>query len=71
MEDFDLLYMMKTPFFMGNFDKVQHEGDQIEINEEDQRNLALKNLFIVRSLTSRGDFAALKTFMQGLFQDPN
>ena len=35
MEDFDLLYIMKTPFFMGNFDKVQQEGEQIEINEED------------------------------------
>ena len=70
MEDFDLLYMMKTPFYMGNFDKVLTEADQIEINPEDQRNLVLKNLLIVRSLTSRNDFAQLKTFMQGLFSDP-
>ena len=71
MEDFDLLYMMKTPFFMGNFDKVQVEADQIEINEEDQRNISLKNLMIVRSITARGDFASLKTFMQSLFTDSN
>lgn len=32
MEDFDLLYMMKTPFFMGNYEKAISEGDQVEIN---------------------------------------
>lgn len=37
MEDFDLLYMMKTPFYMGNYGKVQEEASQIEINSEDHR----------------------------------
>jgi hypothetical protein len=35
MEDFDLLYMMKTPFYMGNYTKVQDEAAQIEINPDD------------------------------------
>ena len=56
MEDFDLLYMMKTPFYMGNFQKVQEEASQIEINPDDQRAIALKNLFIVRALTAKNDF---------------
>lgn len=32
MEDFDLLYMMKTPFFLGNFPKVEEESKQIELS---------------------------------------
>lgn len=56
MEDFDLLYMMKTPFYMGNFERAIQEGDSIEINHEDQRNQTQKNLLIVRSLTCRSDF---------------
>ncbi len=56
MEDFDLLYMMKTPFFMGKFEKVHDEGTQIEINADDQRNLTLKNLFLIRALTAKSDF---------------
>ena len=60
MEDFDIFYMMKTPFFMGNFNKVLEEADQIEINQDDQRNIALKNLLLVRTLTSKTDFVQLK-----------
>lgn len=71
MEDFDLLYMMKTPFFLGNFDKAIKEGDQIEINQDDQANEFHKNLLIVRSLTSKNNFPELKTFMQNLFTKPN
>jgi hypothetical protein len=56
MEDFDILYMMKTPFFMGSFSQTISEADQIEVNAEDQRQLSLKNLLIVRALTARGDF---------------
>jgi len=56
MEDFDLLYMMKTPFYMGSFDKVLSEAETIEINQDDQRNIQLKNLLLVRALTSRNDF---------------
>lgn len=38
MEDFDLLYLMKTPFYMGSFDKAISEGEAVEINIDDQRN---------------------------------
>ncbi len=56
MEDFDMLYMMKTPFYMGSFTKVPQEGLQVELSQEDQKNVTLKNLFIVRALTSVNDF---------------
>ena len=56
MEDFDLLYMMKTPFYMGNYAKVQDEASQVEINPDDQRALAMKNLLLVRALTAKNDF---------------
>jgi len=32
MEDFDLLYMLKTPFYLGDYDKALKEEDQVEIN---------------------------------------
>ena len=35
MEDFDLLYLMKTPFYMGAFDKAISEGEAVEINIDD------------------------------------
>ena len=38
MEDFDILYMMKTPFFLGDFEKALNEANQVEINPEDTRN---------------------------------
>jgi hypothetical protein len=38
MEDFDILYLMKTPFYLGDFDKALHEGQNIEINHDDARN---------------------------------
>lgn len=69
MEDFDLLYILKTPFFLGDFDKSLSEGEQVEINSDDVRNQSLKNLYIVRALTAKGDFPSLKTFMTGMMKD--
>ena len=66
MEDFDLLYLLKTPFFMGNFQKVQNEYKNLEINSEDHKNLSLRNLLLVRTLTAKGDILQLKQFMQDL-----
>ena len=56
MEDFDILYTMKTPFFLGNFEKVQQEAEHVEINREDQSQMSLKNLLLVRTLTAKSDF---------------
>ena len=64
MEDFDILYMMKTPFFMGKFDQVGEEALTVDINEEDTANMTTKNLFAVRALTAKNDFETLKQFMQ-------
>lgn len=35
MEDFDILYMMKTPLYMGSLQKVIDEAQGVDINEED------------------------------------
>lgn len=70
MEDFDLLYLMKTPFYMGSLDKALSEGERVEINPEDTRNQHAKNLLIVRSLTCMNDFPKLKTFIQQIYSDP-
>ena len=37
MEDFDVLYTMKTPFFMGSFNKVPEAATEIEISTDDYR----------------------------------
>ena len=56
MEDFDILYMMKTPFFMGNYSKVVDESSSVELSYDDMKNQTLKNFLIVRALTAKGDF---------------
>lgn len=56
MEDFDILYTMKTPFYLGDFDKALTESQNIEITSEDSRNQLLKNLYTVRALTAKSDF---------------
>jgi hypothetical protein len=71
MEDFDILYTMKTPFFMGSFEKVPEAAEEIEVSSDDQRQLSLKNLFLVRALTAKNDFPALKQFLQDLLKDPS
>jgi hypothetical protein len=60
MEDFDLMYMLKTPLFMGTPDKVISEADSVELNSDDQLNTTLKNLLIVRALTLENNFDSLK-----------
>ena len=69
MEDFDILYMMKTPFYLGDFEKTLVEANQLEINADDSKNQSIKNLFIVRALTAKSDLQGLKQFMTGLLKD--
>jgi len=66
MDDFDILYMMKTPLYMGSLSKVAEEAQSCDVNEDDQANLTSKNLLVVRALTAMNDFDQLKSFMQGL-----
>lgn len=70
MEDFDILYMVKTPFFLGNNEKVQEEAHSVELNEEDTKNQSILNFFIIRALTEQGKLADLKPIMQEMFQQP-
>jgi hypothetical protein len=66
MEEFDLMYMLKTPLFMGTADKVITEAESVDINADDQLNNTFKNLLIVRALTLEANFDALKQFLQSL-----
>jgi hypothetical protein len=53
-EDFDILYMVKTPFFLGNSSKAREECAQQsgEIQHDDTKNILMKNLLTVRILTT-------------------
>jgi hypothetical protein len=44
MDDFDILYMMKTPLFMGKAAEVIQEAGQVEVHAEDTANMLQKNL---------------------------
>jgi hypothetical protein len=35
MEDFDLLYLLKTPLFIGSADKVVSESESVDLNTND------------------------------------
>ena len=66
MEEFDILYMMKTPFYMGNTKQVPVEADQIDISEEDDSNMTKKNLLLVRALTVFHDLEGLRDLVTKL-----
>ena len=66
MEDFDLMYMMKTPFFVGNLAQAVEEGANCEVSDDDQASLTLKNLLLVRALSAQGKIDELKNLVQGL-----
>lgn len=68
MEDFDLMYMMKTPFFMGSLEQAVNEAHNCEVSEEDTAATTLKNLLIVRALSAQGKIEELKAMIQGLMQ---
>ena len=66
MEEFDILYMMKTPFYMGNTKQVPVEADQIDISDEDDSNMTKKNLLLVRALTVFHDLEGLRDLVTKL-----
>ena len=66
MEGFDILYLMKTPFFMGKTDQVAQEASQCDVNEEDQENMTSKNLLLLRAFTVLNDIEGLKGLLSGL-----
>ena len=66
MEGFDILYLMKTPFFMGKTELVAQEANQCDVNEEDQENMTAKNLLLLRAFAVLNDIEGLKGLLQGL-----
>jgi hypothetical protein len=39
MEDFDFMYMMKTPFFMGSFSAAIQEAAHCQVGEDDHASI--------------------------------
>ena len=72
-DDFDILYMVKTPFFLGNIQKAEEECTQqaAEIQLDDLKNLQLKNLLMIRILTAQSNFPKMKEHMQMMMGDTN
>ena len=64
-EDFDILYMVKTPFFMGAINKASDECQQqaAEIQLDDYKNIQSKNLLLIRILTVQSEFPKMKEQM--------
>lgn len=64
-DDFDILYMVKTPFFLGDMNKAQEECTQqaAEIQPDDFKNITMKNLLFCRILTAQGNFPKMKEHM--------
>ena len=48
--DFDILYMVKTPFFMGSSDSAISDLSLVEVDSEDEANLLLKKFYEMRIL---------------------
>ena len=64
-DDFDILYMVKTPFFLGNIQKAEEECLQqaAEIQLDDTKNVCFKNLLMIRILTAQSKFPKMKEHM--------
>lgn len=68
MEDFDLLYLLKTPFYLGNSSKALKEADELDIDESDTKNDELKHFFLIRILSDLGDLPKLKALMTKIYE---
>jgi len=72
-EDFDILYMVKTPFFLGNMEKALEECQQqaAELQPDDIKNIQMKNLLFIRILTAQSNFPKMKEHMQSMMKNPS
>jgi len=67
-DDFDVLYMVKTPFFLGNTSQAFQECKQqeAELQPDDHNNISRKNLLLIRILTVQANFQKMKEQMHGM-----
>jgi hypothetical protein len=66
--DFDILYMMKTPLFLGNPGQVAQEALQVEIHSEDLENNNQKQLLLLRAMCAGCDVNGLKEQMKNMME---
>lgn len=70
MDSIDLLYLMKTPFFLGSMNKVIEEGEKLEISDDDAANNAAKTLLLIRTMAAKNDIGNLKEVMTSSLEKP-
>ncbi len=58
--DFDILYQVKTPFFLGLPSKALSEANAVEIDKDDTNNQDLQILYKLRILHELNDTNSLK-----------
>ncbi len=56
MAEYDELYLMKNPFFLGSFDRAVKEHDNIVIEETDIANLERRTFYLVRAHLSLAEW---------------
>jgi len=64
MTEYDELYLMKNPFFLGSFEKTVTEQESIVLDEADIGTLEKKTFYLVRAYLALAEYekaeAALK-----------
>ena len=64
--DFDILYSVKTPFFLGNLNQAQTEAASVEVDDSDSANTNLLEFYKLRILASQGNMEELKSSMKSM-----
>ena len=64
--DFDLLYSVKTPFYLGDQAKARSEAAAVDIDDEDQKSRRMLNFYLLRILTEQMDLQELKGKIESL-----
>jgi len=56
MAEYDELYLVKNPFFLGSFEKAISECESLVIEETDIESLEKKTFYLVRTYLSLADW---------------
>jgi len=56
MAEYDELYLMKNPFFLGSFEKAIKENESLVIDESDNAALEKRTFYLVRAHLSLAEW---------------
>ena len=63
MAEYDELYLIKNPFFLGSFEKAIKENDNVVIEEGDVTNLEKKTFYVVRAYLALADWEKAESML--------